>query len=148
METTTVEQVARRVCALRAKDLPEAALDRGAGCLLDLLGAAMAGFHQASAQAARGFARRFFPGGPSDVWLTRERLSPAGAAFCNAAAGSALDLDDGHRAAGGHPGAALIPAALAVGQSLNSGGRDLLAALVIGYEVSVRAAAARNPATL
>ncbi|MCU0559415.1 MAG: MmgE/PrpD family protein [Desulfobacterales bacterium] len=148
MEPTTVEQVARMACTLRAKDIPEAVLDHAAWCLLDLLGAAMAGFNQPSAQSARGFARCFFPSGSSDVWLTRDRLSPAGAAFCNAVAGSALDLDDGHRAAGGHPGASLIPAALAVGQFLNSGGRDTLAAVVIGYEVAVRAAAARNPATL
>jgi 2-methylcitrate dehydratase PrpD len=148
MEPTAVEQVARLICALRPKDIPEAALEHAAWCVLDLLGAAMAGFDQPSAQSARRFARRFFPVGPAEVWFTRDRLSPAGAAFCNSVAGSALDLDDGHRAAGGHPGASLIPAALAVGRSLNSGGRDVLAAVVIGYEVAVRAAAARNPVTL
>lgn len=116
--------------------------------MLDLLGEAMAGFGQESARAARNFGRRFFPGGPAGVWFTRTGLSPAGAAFCNAVAGSALDLDDGNRAAGGHPGAALVPAAMAVAQVLNSSGRDMLAALAIGYEVAVRAAAARYPATM
>jgi 2-methylcitrate dehydratase PrpD len=116
--------------------------------MLDLLGAAMAGFNQASAVAVRRFTHRFFPTGSSRVWFTRDRRSAVGAAFCNSAAGSALDLDDGHRAAAGHPGAALVPAALGVGQGLNSSGRDLLAALVIGYEVAVRAAAARNPASM
>lgn len=148
MELTTVQQVSRLVCALRPEDIPVPALDQAAWCVLDLLGAAMAGFDQQSARSARNFARRFFPSGPAAVWFTSNCLSPMGAAFCNAAAGSALDLDDGHRAAGGHPGACLIPTALAVAQSLNSHGRDILAALVIGYEVAVRAAAARNPATL
>jgi 2-methylcitrate dehydratase PrpD len=148
MELSTVQQVSRWVSALRPEDIPEPALDQAAWCVLDLLGAAMAGFGQKSARSARSFGDRFFPVGPASIWFTRDRLSSSGAAFCNAVAGSALDLDDGHRAAGGHPGAALIPTALAVGQSLNSSGRDVLAAVVIGYEVAVRAAAARNPATL
>ena len=42
--------------------------------------------------------------------------TPSIAAFANSAAASALDLDDGHRAAGGHPGAAVIPAVFAVAQ--------------------------------
>ncbi len=148
MKTTTVQEISRLVSALRSEDIPEPALDRAAWCVLDLLGAAMAGFGQESARAARNFGRRFFPAGPAGIWFTRVGLSEAGAAFCNAVAGSALDLDDGNRAAGGHPGASLVPTALAVAQSLNPSGRDVLAALAIGYEVAVRAAAARNPATM
>jgi 2-methylcitrate dehydratase PrpD len=148
MELTTVQKVAHRVCELRPEDIPAAAIDQAVWCVLDLLGAALAGFGQASARSVRAFARGFCPPGSSGIWFTAESLSPAGAAFCNAAAGSALDLDDGHRAAGGHPGAALIPSLLAVAQPLNAPGRDVLAALVVGYEVAVRAAAARHPATL
>ena len=148
MEITTVQQVSGIVCAVRPEEIPDPVLDQAAWCVLDLLGAAMAGVGQPSARSARNFARAFFPAGPAGVWFTPECLAPSGAAFCNAAAGSALDLDDGHRAAGGHPGAALIPTALAVAQSLKSSGREMLAALVIGYEVAVRAAAGRNPATM
>lgn len=148
MQPTTIEQVSHRICAWRPHNIPDAALDQAAWCVLDLLGAAMAGWEQGSARAARRFAGRFFPSGPAAVWLSRERLSAPGAAFCNAVAASALDLDDGHRAAGGHPGAALVPAAIAVAQTRHLSGRDVLAALVIGYETAVRAAAARHPSTL
>jgi 2-methylcitrate dehydratase PrpD len=148
MPSTTIELVSHRICAWRPQDVPDAALDQAAWCILDLLGAAMAGWGQGSARAARRFAGRFFPSGPAAVWFSPERLSAPGAAFCNAAAASALDLDDGHRAAGGHPGAALVPAAIAVAQTRQSSGRDVLAALAIGYETAVRAAAARHPSTL
>ncbi|MBI5580082.1 MAG: MmgE/PrpD family protein [Deltaproteobacteria bacterium] len=148
MEPTTTRKIASLVCALRTEYIPESALDQAALCVLDLLGAAMAGFNQNSAQSARGFARGFFPGGPAGVWFSQDGMSPLGAAFCNAAAGSALDLDDGHRAAGGHPGASLVPSAIGIGQALSAGGRDVLAGIVIGYEVAVRAAAARNPVTM
>lgn len=148
MEPTTAQKTSRLVFALKPENIPGPALDQAAWCVLDLLGAAMAGFRQASASSARGFARRFFPSGPAGVWFSSDSLSPLGAAFCNAVAGSALDMDDGNRAAGGHPGASLVPSALAMAQALHSSGRDVLAALVIGYEVAVRTAAARNPATL
>jgi len=147
-EPTTARKIADRVSALKPGDIPEAALDQAAWCVLDLVGAASAGFPQKSAQSARGFGQGFFPTGSAGVWFTAGKLSPIGAAFCNAVAGSALDLDDGHRAAGGHPGASLVPSAIGIGQALNASGRDVLAAIVIGYEVAVRVAAARNPATM
>jgi 2-methylcitrate dehydratase PrpD len=148
MEPTTAQKISRLVCSLRLEDIPESAIDQAAWCVLDLLGAAMAWFGQKSSQSARAFARGFFPSGSAGVWFASDSMSSLGATFCNAVAGSALDLDDGHRAAGGHPGASLVPSAVAVAQSLNAIGRDVLAALVIGYEVAVRTAAARNPATM
>jgi 2-methylcitrate dehydratase PrpD len=53
-----------------------------------------------------------------------------------------LDIDDGHRRASGHPGAAVIPAVLAQAEALSVSGQDALAAIVIGYEIAVRAGAA------
>ena len=55
-----------------------------------------------------------------------------------------LDLDDGHRQAGGHPGAAIVPAVLAAATAADANGRDVVAALCAGYEVAVRVAGARN----
>jgi len=55
-----------------------------------------------------------------------------------------LDLDDGHRAACGHPGASVIPAALAMAEETSAGVDDLLTAITVGYEVGVRVAAARD----
>ena len=54
-------------------------------------------------------------------------------------------MDDGHRLAMGHPGASVIPAALAIAERTGASGRAFLAALVAGYEVAVRASAARVP---
>jgi 2-methylcitrate dehydratase PrpD len=64
--------------------------------------------------------------------------------MANSTAASALDLDDGHRLAGGHPGAAIVPTVLAVAPSAGACGRDLIAAIAAGYEVAVRVAAARD----
>jgi 2-methylcitrate dehydratase PrpD len=55
-----------------------------------------------------------------------------------------LDLDDGHRAAAGHPGAAIIPAVLAQASCESYTTSDLLTAIAIGYEVGVRLSRSRD----
>lgn len=136
--------LARFMAGLTPDALPDATLETARRCLFDLLGVAVAGRSTPAATAARGAASALFAPGGAGVWLEGTGLVPAGAAFANAAAASALDLDDGHRGAGGHPGAAIVPAVLAVAEAAAADDRAVLAALVIGYEVAVRVGAARD----
>jgi 2-methylcitrate dehydratase PrpD len=50
-----------------------------------------------------------------------------------------LDFDDGHRLTKGHPGAVIIPASLAVAQLVDAPVDELLTAIIVGYEVAIRA---------
>ena len=140
----TTEALAEFVLDLRAEDLPAATVETVQRCVLDLVGAAAAGAQSEAAVIARAAAARLGGAGAADTWFGDGRRQAAFAAFANSAAASALDLDDGHRAAGGHPGAAVIPAVLAVAQEVQAGWSEALAALVAGYEVGVRVAAARD----
>lgn len=140
----TTEQLARAVLDLQAEDLAPATRAAMGRCLLDLIGAAAAGSRAAAAAALRRMAAQTFPPGPAGVWFSGEGLPPAVAAMVNAGAASALDLDDGHRGAAGHPGAAIIPAVLAVAPLLKSSAPQVLAAVAVGYEVGCRVAAARD----
>ena len=65
------------------------------------------------------------------------RTAPAQAAFLNATAGTFLELDEGVRPTG-HPGMHVVPAALAVAESTHASGRELLRAVLAGYEVTAR----------
>lgn len=132
-----------RACA--AEDLTESIRDKTLCCMLDLTTAAIAGYDTPSAVAVRRVAAQLFGVGLSTVWFSGQTLSRTGAAFCNAAAASALDLDDGHREARGHPGAAVIPAVLAVAGDAHSTCDEIITAVALGYEVGVRIAAAQNP---
>src|SRR2546426_11919672 len=49
-----------------------------------------------------------------------------------------FELDDYHSGAKLHPGAVVIPAALAVAERQGASGRDVLRAVVAGYEVMIR----------
>ena len=86
--------------------------------------------------------------GSAACWFSDLRLSVPGAAFVNAAFASMLDLDDGHRGASGHPGAAVIPAAIATAEAHGADAERLLTAIAIGYEIGVRIAGARDTGTL
>lgn len=125
--------------------LSEQVLHQGCRCVLDLLGVAIAGTRTPMTQISARFGYEHFASGKCTVIGSRQPLSVAGAAWVNCNAASALDLDDGHRMAMGHPGAAVIPAALAVAETTGATGREFLAALVAGYEVAVRASVARVP---
>jgi len=107
--------------------------------LIDYLGGAVAGAQAPASRLAAEHAREESAAGPSTVIGQGFDLSPTGAAFVNGVAGHVLETDDMGRDAGvGHPSAAIVPAALAVGQAAGSSGPALLRALVIGHEVMAR----------
>ncbi|MPY83476.1 MAG: MmgE/PrpD family protein [Actinophytocola sp.] len=125
----------------RWEDLPADARRHARLRLLDLLAVAAAGSTTSLSRITRDHAHRHMPSpdGPRLLFDGR-RASPPGAALANAATIDSVDGHDGHRLTKGHAGAAILPAALAL---LDNGAdhdlRDLLAALVVGYEVATRA---------
>jgi 2-methylcitrate dehydratase PrpD len=123
--------------------LPDRVTRQAVRAVLDLIGVAVAGARTPMARIAARFAAAHWAAGGATVIGSRGRADPVGATWANGMAASALDLDDGHRLAMGHPGAAVIPSALAVAETTGASGRAFLGAVVAGYEVAVRASAAR-----
>lgn len=136
-------QIAEYVHGARDDAVPEAARQAAFKCVLDLLGAAAAGVNEKAVAATRRTAVSMMGQGPIPVWFSGVKSTPVGAAWANSAAASILDIDDGNRLARGHPGAAVIPTALAIGQETGASLERIIAAIVIGYEVGVTVAAAR-----
>ena len=60
------------------------------------------------------------------------------AAAVNAASSHFAEQDDVHNSSVFHPAAVVIPPALAVAQAIGASGRDLVTAIVAGYEVGIR----------
>jgi 2-methylcitrate dehydratase PrpD len=132
-------------------DVPEIGdrpIEQAKAAMLDLATAALAGTGEDATAAARKAALSIWRGGDAPVWFTNHRTSAAGAAFVNSTSASILDLDDGHRAAAGHPGASIIPAVLATVAAYRCSAERILPAVVLGYEIAVRIAAARDFAKL
>ena len=143
-EMYTTEVLAEFVYGLQPGDLNESVREAARRCLLDLMGAACAGQRTESARAMLRAAKRFFGTGDSSSWFSGDKLTALGATLSNAASASAMDLDDGHRGAAGHPGASIIPAAFAVAQETGADARDFLNAVVLGYDIACRVGASRD----
>ena len=85
------------------------------------------------------------PPGAGTVVGSRLKTTPMMAAFANGTLSEVLDCQDTNITARIHNGAAIIPAALAMGEVLASSGRDVMAAVVAGYEVGCRLGLATQP---
>jgi 2-methylcitrate dehydratase PrpD len=139
-----VARLASYIATARDAPLPDATRDAALRCVFDLLGAAAAGLRDQPAPSVRHVAARLMGGGACPIWFTGETANAIASAWANSAAASALDLDDGHRLARGHPGAAVIPAALAIAAEIDAPADAILRAIAIGYEVGVTIGAART----
>ena len=105
--------------------------------LLDLAGVTVAGSREEAGRLALAYAAGQAAPGPATVLGTGTRLTPAAAALVNGTAGHALDFDDIGLGAG-HISVAIMPAVLAVAESLGADGRAFADAVALGYEVAHR----------
>lgn len=142
--TTTLAILADYILGLNASTLPERTVEMVRNCVLDCVTAAVAGASSPGSRAALKAAGEAFGSGDCSLWFSGAKVPTSAAVLANCTAASILDLDDGHRAASGHPGAAIIPAALATAEEVGASFDELVASIVIGYEVAVRVAAARD----
>ena len=133
-----------RLMGLQWSDIPEQIQGRAASLVADCLAAAYAGIPTPTAKIAADYAATVMPGDDALAWFDERRLSIEGAAFANSVLANALDFDDGHRLSKGHPGAVIVPPAVALAEHAGSSIEELMTAIVLGYEISIRASIAQH----
>jgi 2-methylcitrate dehydratase PrpD len=130
-----VDRLASFVSSLRFEALPKDVVEKAKTHIADTLGAALAGGRSTEFQIARRIARA--PGN-ARIWGTAATASVRDAALVNGVAAHAFELDD----SGGcdHSGAVVMPALLAAmaEQDRIVTGRELITAVVAGYDVGRR----------
>ena len=139
-ESGATRTLAEFVIGTRARDLPPDLFDLAKLYVLDYLGVALYGATKPWSRVVARRARRLAGGGggPATVLGAGWRAAPELAVLVNGAAGHAFELDDVHDESGCHPGTVVIPSALAVAEDRGASGADVLAAVVLGYEVMCR----------
>ena len=133
-------RLARYAAALRYQDLPAEIIRRAKECIADTVAAVICGAALPWSRIVIAYAGRTGPGGKSHILGSdRPAVQAPSAALANGALAHAFELDSLTRpGAGVHPGATLVPPALAIAQQQGLGGRALIAACVAGCEVMVR----------
>jgi 2-methylcitrate dehydratase PrpD len=133
-------RLAEYAAALRYQDLPLEVVRQAKDCIADTVAAIICGSALPWSRIVIRYARRTGPGGKSRILGSSAAAVQANAAaLANGALAHAFELDSLTRpGAGAHPGATVLPPALAVAQEQGSSGRDLIAAFVAGNEVMIR----------
>ena len=103
--------------------------------IADTLAAVAAGAQEPEVAA---LTKKLHVAGSCSVVGSGQRAAASTAAFLNGVAGTWLEMDEGNRFARGHPSVHVLPAALAYAEAHELCGRDLLLAVVLGYEIGAR----------
>lgn len=150
--SATFLKVAKFTRSLVRNDVPAHVTDFARLLLLDLIGVTIAGTRVDAGRIARDFAVAHWaagPGAPSArLMFDGRRTSMPGAAYALATQLDNLDAHDGWQPSKGHAGAALLPALVAFADGMPElTGEEALLSLLVGYEVSYRAAWALHATT-
>jgi 2-methylcitrate dehydratase len=136
-----IERLAAWLSALRTADLPQRAIERAKLLLLDTLGCGLAALDDDGARAVLATLDALGENPQCTVLGHPHGMSAPSAVLANGTLIRVLDLNDyvvsAHPqsgARGGHP-SDNIPVALAAAELAQSSGRDLLAAIVLAYEI-------------
>lgn len=130
---------AKFILATEHKILPSQVIRQAKRCLLDMIGVTLAGTLTRSGMMATDLVRDM--GGKPEATIAglEAKVPVPSAVFANATLASSLDFDDGYRLVKGHPGAFVVPPALALCERDGRSGKDCLVAAVVGYEIGIRA---------
>src|SRR5262245_50104231 len=123
--------------AAKDRPLPELAAERAKRHTLDTFAAMISGSELVPGRAAIRFAKAYGGSQVATVVASNLVCGPIEAALVNGVLAHSDETDDSWPT-GWHPGCAVVPAALAVGEQFGISGSRLLRAVALGYDVGSR----------
>jgi len=134
----TTEFLSSYACGLSYQDLSPQAVQQVKRTVVDTLGCAAGGYLSEPGKIARSMAASVSSTMPARVLGTEDYSSPDMAGFANGVMLRYLDCNDSYfTPGGGHP-SDMIAAVLAVADPVGAGGREIITAIVLAYEVFCR----------
>lgn len=130
---------------LQYEDLPEDVVAMAKIAIMDWLGSVVGGSLEPPARMTAKVVREEGGLPQATVIGFDEKTSVSRAALVNGASCHILELDDLHKSSIMHPAAPIISAAVAMAEKEDAGGKDLITAVVAGFETGIRIAEAITP---
>jgi 2-methylcitrate dehydratase PrpD len=131
--------LARFAAGLRFEELPAAVVERAKLCLLDGIGVCLHGAALPWTRILREVVLADGGAAQATIWGSGAKASLAQAVLVNASAGHAFEMDDIHKDSVLHPNSIATPIGLGFAEAAGgASGRDVLTAVVAGYEVGTR----------
>ncbi len=138
------KQLAEYVVSTTYDDIPEDVVEFTKLCILDYFSSAIAGKDTPPIQKIEEMVD-VLGGNAQASLINGGKSSVANAALLNGAASHIVEQDDIHKSSIIHAATVVIPAALAIGEWKKLSGKDLITAVVVGYEVCFRIGEAVSP---
>lgn len=130
----TIRRIADYACALRFDALGEETVHQAKRRIIDTVGCALGGYEAEPCRIARALASRATGAPGARILGAPHRVLPELAAFANGVMGRYLDGNDTFPGGGGHPSDTIAPM-FAMAEATGAGGRDLITAIALAYEV-------------
>ncbi|MBI4189067.1 MAG: MmgE/PrpD family protein, partial [Betaproteobacteria bacterium] len=137
-----IEKLAQFVAETQWEEIPDAVQQHAKLVLLDMLGVILAGAEQPEVRQLRERLRATAGTGATVLARGWPTSDPRTAALLNGIAGRSIELCEGHRFVQCQGASQIVPGVLAVGECAQNTGREMLTALILGYDVAVRLGAA------
>src|SRR5437870_4579505 len=138
-------RLARYMAAARDRELPPAVVLAAKHRILDTLGAIVSGARLKPGEMAISYVRRLGGTPEASVPATDIRTAVVNAALAAGMFAHADETDDFEPVTKAHPGCAVVPAALSVGEREDRSGEDFLRAVTLGYDLCCRLLMALGP---
>jgi 2-methylcitrate dehydratase PrpD len=123
---------------VKFEDLPEDVIASTKLRVLDVIGLALAGAETDFGRSVRDAALALSTPGPCRILGFGDRVAVTTAAFANGSLSQALEFDDTHNESIVHMSSPAVAAALALAEFTPVSGRDFIAAIAVGNEISCR----------
>ncbi|MBL94581.1 MAG: hypothetical protein CMF70_04670 [Magnetovibrio sp.] len=136
------EKLAEYVSELKYRDIPRHVIEHAKLCLLDALGVAITSADKKWCHAVYNYVLQQGGTAQATIWYHGDRVPDTNAALANAMFVHSMDYNDD--LAGVQVGGIIPPSALAIAESQNASGEEVLASIIIGYDVATRCAVAIN----
>jgi len=134
----TTRKIAGYIASVAYRELPDDVLLKTKCHLLDTLAAIISGSGLKAGKLAASFIATQGGTPEATVWGTDIRTTATNAALVNGIAAHSDETDDSHLEGRFHPGCAVVPAALAVGEARAQSGAAILNAVAAGYDIGAR----------
>lgn len=123
----------------RNRTLPDNVVRETEHHILDTIAAMVSGSELQPGRLAIEFARSYGGEKIATVVASKILCGPIEAALANGQLAHSDETDDDFTTGGAHPGCAVVPAALAVGEQFSISGTHFVRAVALGYDVAMRA---------
>lgn len=135
--STVTARLAERILATRWEDLPREVRDAAMSVLFDVVPVMAAGAAEPAARIVQDYIREMGGAPLCSIVGGGFRTDPPSAAFANGVAAHVLDYEPMWHPPT-HPSSPVLPMALALAEWRGRNGRDVLTALVAGFETQTR----------